>query len=320
MKKLLLSFAILSLATFASAQDAAKPAAGDTTSSDTAAPKYWTIEGGLGLMLNQVGLYRWQGGGEPSFSATLLYKSVYNYKKGKISWDNYVDLAYGLIQQGKNDLTKSDDRWEVGTKLGRQLNSKWDINAFATLRSQFAEGFDPDDVNLRISDLMAPGYLLTGIGANYKKGDWLNVNLSPVTGKITFVMNDSIANLEVVDGNGAGTGKGKYGNDVGKNVRNEFGAYAKISIKKELIENVTLSTQADFFSDYLHNFGAIDVNWNLTLLMKVNKYISCTVTTNLIYDEDIAIVLEKNNLGEPTHIGPAVQFKETVGVGFTYTY
>ena len=271
-------------------------------------------------MLNQVGLYRWQGGGQPSFAATFLYNGNFNYKKDGLSWDNYIDLAYGLIQQGNNETTKSDDRWEIGTKLGRKVNENWDINAFGTLRSQFTDGFDPDNTVLKISDLMAPGYLLAGIGANYKKGDWLDVNLSPVTSKTTFILNDSLANFDVPDANGVGTGKGKYGNVAGEKVRSEFGAYAKITIKKEILENVTLSTQADFFSDYLHNFGAIDVNWNLMLLMKVNKFITATVTTNLIYDEDIAIVLARNNAGTPIQIGPAVQFKETVGVGLTYTY
>ena len=317
MKKLLLLFtaSIVTVSTYA--QDATP--ATDTTGNDTIPPN-WVVEGGVGLMLNQVGLYRWQGGGEPSFSASLLYKGTFNYKKNKISWDSYVDLAYGLIQQGKQDLTKSDDRWEVGTKAGYQINKKWDINGFATLRSQFDEGFDPDNLELKISDLMAPGYLLVGAGANFKHQDWLNINLSPATGKFTFVLNDSLADQEVIDSDGFPTGKGKYGNDAGSKTRTELGAYAKISIKKEIFENMTLTTQADFFTDYLHNFGAIDVNWNLTLLMKVNKYVSATVTTNLIYDEDIAIVLERNNAGEPVHIGPAVQFKETIGVGLTYTY
>ena len=308
---------LLLIALFFSIQISAQDAEPPTTDS---IPKYWTVTGGVGFMINQVGLYRWQGGGEPSFSGTLLYKGNFNYKKEKITWDSYVDLAYGLIQQGKNEMTKSDDRWEVGTKAGQQLNEKWDLNIFGTLRSQFAEGFDPDDIELQISDVMAPGYLLAGIGANYKHGDWLNVNLSPVTSKTTFVMNDSLANAEVLNDDGTGSGKGKYGNDAGSKTRSEFGAYAKITIKKEILENVTLSTQADFFSDYLHNFGAIDVNWNLMLLMKVNKFITATITTNLIYDEDISIVLEKNNAGTPVHVGPAVQFKETVGVGLTYTY
>lgn len=284
----------------------------DTTSTDSV-PKFWTITGGVSLNLNQVGLYRWQGGGLPSFSATILYKGNFNYAKNKHSWDNYIDLAYGIIKQGKNNQTKSDDRWEIGTKYGNKINDKWDANVFGTLRSQFTEGFDPDDATFKISNLMAPGYLLAGIGLNYKKGDWLNVNLSPITNKSTFVLDTAIANLDI-------NGKGKYGNDPGSKSRQEFGAYAKITIKKEILENVTVATKADFFTDYLHNFGAIDVNWNFLLLMKVNKYITATVTFDLLYDEDIAIVLEKNNLGEPVHIGPAVQFKETIGVGLTYLY
>lgn len=308
MKRILLSAIIATFSMGSFAQEA------DTTAGDST-PKYWTIKGGVSININQVGLYRWQGGGLPSFSATLLYKGSFNYAKNKHSWDNYLDFAYGVIRQGNQEQTKSDDRWEVGTKYGHKISKSWDANAFGTLRSQFAYGYDSENDNALISNLMAPGYLLAGIGLNYKKGDWLEVNLSPVTTKSTFVMDTAIANLEV-----PGTGKGKYGNDLGASYRGEFGAYAKISIKKEILENVTLSTRADFFSDYLYNFGAIDVNWNLVLLMKVNKFITATVTMDLIYDEDIAIVLARNNAGEPIHVGPAVQLKETIGVGLTYTY
>lgn len=306
MKKILLSAMVLMFTNATFAQDTTATA-GDTV------PKYWTITGGVSLNLNQVGLYRWQGGGEPSFSATLLYKGNFNYAKDKNSWDNYIDIAYGSIKQGKNDQTKSDDRWEVGTKYGYQLKPHWDLNAFAVFRSQFTNGYDPDDATFKISNIMAPGYLLAGIGMNYKKGDWLEVNLSPLTNKTTFVLDTAIANLDI-------DGKGKYGNDVGASSREEFGAYAKITIKKEILKNVTVATKADFFTDYLHNFGAIDVNWNFLLLMKVNKFITATVTFDLLYDEDIAIVLERNNAGDPVHIGPAVQFKETIGVGLTYVY
>jgi hypothetical protein len=308
MKKLVLSAIFLTAVITSQAQDTASTA-------DSAAPKYWKVYGGISINLNQVGLYRWQGGGEPSFSATLLYKGNWDYAKDKNTWVNYVDIAYGIIKQGTAEQSKSDDRWELGSKYGHQISESWDLNVFATLRSQFTSGFDKDNTALEISNLMAPGYLLSGIGLNYKKGDWLNINLSPVTSKSTFVLDSAIANLEVPE-----SGRGKYGNDLGSSYRQELGAFAKITIKKEILENVILSTKADFFTDYLYNFGAIDVNWNLILLMKVNKFITATVTMDLIYDEDIAIILEKNNAGEATRVGPAVQFKETVGVGLTYTY
>jgi hypothetical protein len=289
-----------------------------TTTPDTA--KYWNINGGVSLNLNQVGLSNWQGGGEASLSATVLYKGNFNYKKNKVKFESYADLAYGLIRQGTRPLTKSDDRWEIGTRYGYQTGENWDANVFVTVRSQFDEGFDPTDTEFKISDFMSPGYILAGAAFNYSKSDWLNINLSPVTTKITIVANDSIANIDVPDANGNASGTGKYGTKTGENVRGEFGAFAKITITKEIIENVKLNTTADFFSDYLNNFGNIDVNWNLTVLMQVNKYLTATVTTNLIYDDDIAIVLEQSSQGVPTRIGPAVQFKETVGVGLTLTY
>ena len=306
MKKILLFAMVLLFTSVSFAQDTA------ATATDSV-PKYWTVDGGVSILLNQVGLYRWQGGGEPSFSLSLLYKGNFNYKKNKHAWDNYIDIAYGSIKQGKNDQTKTDDRWEVGTKYGQFVKPNLELNVFGVLRSQFTVGYDPEDPTFEISNLMAPGYLLAGIGMNYKKGDWLEVNLSPLTNKTTFVLDTAIANIDI-------DGKGKYGNDVGSTTREEFGAYAKITIKKEILENVTIATKADFFTDYLHNFGATDVNWNFLLLMKVNKFITATVTFDLLYDEDILIVLESNNLGEPIHIGPAVQFKETIGVGLTYTY
>lgn len=310
MKRVLLGLLLLSSIQIFAQNEA------DTTVKDST----WLVTGGVSLNINQVGLYNWQGGGEPSFSATLLYKGNFDYSKKKTTWNSYIDFAYGLIRQGKKPMTKSDDRWEIGTKLGHQLNKSWDFNGFATLRSQFTEGFDEDDENLEISNFMAPAYLLAGIGFNFKKGKWLNVNLSPLTNKTTFVLDTAIANLEVLNDVGEGTGKGKYGNELGNSVRAELGAFAKITISKEIFKNVKLNTSADFFTDYLENFGVIDVNWNLTALFQVNKYITCTVTTNLIYDQDISIVLEKNNKGEAVHVGPAVQFKETIGLGITYTY
>lgn len=297
--------------------------AGSIFAQDTPAPdslKLWKINGGVSLNLNQVGMTNWQGGGQPSLSATVLYKGNFNYAKNNVKFENYADIAYGVIQQGKGELTKSDDRWEIGSRFGIKTKGNWDANAFVTVRSQFDEGFDPDNAQLRISDFMAPGYILAGLGFNYEKDGWLNINLSPLTSKITVVADDSIANFDVPDANGNPSGKGKYGNDTGSKMRSELGAFAKITIQKEVIENVKINTTADFFSDYLNNFGNIDVNWNLTVLMQVNKYLTATVTTNLIYDDDIAIVLARNNAGEATRIGPAVQFKETVGIGLTLTY
>lgn len=289
----------------------------DAAPADTL-PKPWKIKGAVGLNFNQVGLYRWQGGGVPSMSYTFLYRGTFDYSKNDIYWNSFLDLAYGqLVQRGEDQ--KTDDRWEIGTQVGRKLSSKWDVNAFANLRSQFQEGFDPDDLTFRISDWMAPGYLQYGLAANYTPTDWLQINLSPITSKITFINDDSLANLRADPGNLEET-RGRYGQELGENIRFEYGAYAKIGIKKEIIENVLLDTKAEFFTNYAENFGSIDVFWDLALLLKVNKWLSASITTNLIYDEDIIMPLETDKNGNAVHSGPSVQFKQAIGVGIALTY
>ena len=41
---------------------------------------------------------------------------------------------------------------------------------------------------------MAPGYLLFAAGYDFKKGDWLSLFFAPVTGKMTFVLDETLAN------------------------------------------------------------------------------------------------------------------------------
>ena len=74
-----------------------------------------------------------------------------------------------------------------------------------------------------------------------------------------------------------------------------------------------MASKADFFSNYLHNPQNIDVSWETQIAMKVNKYISFTVQTHLIYDDDIKVPVEEN--GETRMVGSKVQFKEIAGVG-----
>jgi hypothetical protein len=51
--------------------------------------------------------------------------------------------------------------------------------------------------------------------------------------------------------------------------------------------------------------------------MKVNDWLSASITTNLIYDEDIQIAVEEDDQGNVTKTGPRVQFKEVFGLGLT---
>ena len=88
------------------------------------------------------------------------------------------------------------------------------------------------------------------------------------------------------------------------------------------MENISIQTNLDLFSNYLHNPGNIDVNWEVLLSMKVNKFFSATISTDMIYDDDIKIAEDKNHNGiiDIGEKGPRLQFKEVLAVGIAYKF
>ncbi|HCB45992.1 MAG TPA: hypothetical protein DEP37_06165, partial [Algoriphagus sp.] len=75
----------------------------------------------------------------------------------------------------------------------------------------------------------------------------------------------------------------------GENVRAEAGMSLATSVADiSLMENVNWKADLNLFSNY-ERFGNMVVNFNSTIRMKVNKYISTRIETVLIYDEEVFI-------------------------------
>jgi hypothetical protein len=272
--------------------------------------KLWT-KGGVGsLNFNQVSLSNWAAGGQNSISAGAFLNLMANYKKDKITWDNTLDLAYGMTQIGSDPLRKSDDKIDLNSKYGRLAINKWYYSGLINFKSQFTDGYNYPNDSVIVSRFLAPAYFLLSIGMDYKPNDNFSFYCSPVTGKITVVNDQKLADA------------GAYGVDSGKTHREEFGAYITISYKKEIMTNVTFGTKLDLFSNYSHNPQNIDVNWDVILAMKINKYITANITTSLIYDDDTKIAIMKKINGVDTQIGagPRTQFKEVLGIGLSYKF
>ncbi len=67
----------------------------------------------------------------------------------------------------------------------------------------------------------------------------------------------------------------------------------------------------------------VDVNWETLIAMKVNKYISFNLNTQLIYDDNIQVPFDKNHDGTVDtgeSIRSLVQFKEIFGAGISYKF
>lgn len=275
---------------------------------DADTSKIWKKGAVIGLNLSQTSLTNWQGGGQNSLAANALFSGFTNYKKGRNVWDNSLDLAYGLLQQGSAKLIKSDDKIDFNSKYGRFAFKHWYYSALLNFKSQMAPGYNYPNDSVVISRFLAPAYILASVGMDYKPNDYFSLYISPITQKTTIVNDDKLNAV------------GAFGVDSGKVIRSEYGAYARIQFQKDVFTNVNFKTKLELFSNYLDKPQNIDVNWETLLSMKVNKYISATLSTTLIYDDNILIPIDKDNDGIVEKSGPRVQFKEVLGIGFSYKF
>jgi hypothetical protein len=280
----------------------------------------WKIGGLLSLNLSQVSLTNWNAGGQNSLSMNSLIHLHANLTTEKTQWENSLNLGYGLLGQGRNkniNWIKTDDEIDITSKYGRKASENWWYSGFLNFSTQATPGYNYPNDSVQISKFMAPGYLLVAAGMDLKVKKIFSAFVAPFTMKGTFVADQTLADLgsfgvEAADSTGSSVVPGRRS-------RYEMGGYIRLSYEQEIMKNIKISSKLSLFSNYLENPENIDVTWENLIQFKVNKYISATLTTHLIYDDDIDIAVFDSE-GLEIGKGPRVQFKEVLGIGFAYKF
>ena len=290
----------------AKARDAAAAAAQARHASDSLDGK-WVRSGVVSLNMTQVSLSNWAAGGYNTLSGIAMFNGTANWKKDRCAWDNSLVLAFGGQQIEDTDPVKTDDRIELNSKYGYSLSQKWYLAGVFQFKTQFTEGFDAN-FN-RISNFLAPGYALLGVGMDYKPNDKFTAFLSPATARMVIVTDEKLF------GGSTDPDLRVYGVLNGNTTELEAGGYIRVMYKTDLAKNISFMTRGDIFSNYLRNPQNMDVNWETLWTFKVNDWFAATFNTLLIYDHDTQ--LPKENAEGIPYTGPATQFKQTLGVGLT---
>ena len=290
MKKLLLCIAFLASTAFIQAQttekdllkkteDAAKIIA-DTTGNG------WSKKGTLTFLFNQASFSNWVAGGESSLSGTLGLNYEFHYKSDKTTWDNRILANYGIMQTKNADFEKkTDDRFEYNSIYGKRAFGDWYFSFILNFKTQFTTGYIYDkDVNgvetrTENTEFFSPAYLTFGPGLYWKKSDNLKVNLAPLTSKFTFVNSDYTSGLGYVDGS-------YFGVNANKSMRYELGFYASAYYKFILMKNVSAENFLTLYSNYLDKPMNIDIDYQINIVMTINKTLSANFTFQTIYDDN----------------------------------
>lgn len=287
----------------------------------------WYKGGFLNTNFTNVGLSNWAAGGQSSVSIALIGNCFLIYKDSNQIWETYLDAAWGNIRNGRsklpdgtpNSFFKNEDKLIVLSKYGQKISNKWNYTALTEFKSQFLPGFAPYDPSSgttgpHVSNFLAPAFGLTSIGFDYKPDKFLSFYLSPVTGKFTIVNEQRLSDIgafgvrpATVDGNGIPI------RGTGQRFRSELGWYINVMFSKEVMQNVTVRSRMDMFTNY-KTPALIDINWETTINMKVNKYITSSIFTHLIYDDDIDV------RPELPFKSPGIQFKHVLGIGLSFKF
>jgi hypothetical protein len=263
----------------ANAQDVVTPTPVDTV-------KAWKSKGNFSLLVNQSSFSNWQAGGENNFSGTVGINYDLNYKKDGWSWDNKIIASYGLVKTNNTPFEKkTDDRFEFNSLLGKKATGDWSYSFFANLKTQLTKGYiygkDTLDREIRTpnTSFLSPGYLTFGPGMLYQKGDNLKINIAPLTSKLTFVDDDYTSDPLYVDGS-------YFGVDRGKSMRYELGFHTAVYYKLAIMTNVTFENILTLYSNYLEDPQNVDLDYQLNVVMKINRYLSTVISFQTIYDDN----------------------------------
>ena len=256
-------------------------------------PRLWTKKGNIILLFNQSAFNNeWLAGGTSNFAGNLGLNYDFNYKKGAVIWDNKCIVAYGLTKiKGADRASKTDDRLELNSLWGKKASGEWYYSALFNFKTQMDSGFDVSQN--KISHFFSPAYFQFGPGFLWKKNDNLSVNFAPTTTK-----------LILVDSHFTELGS-SFGVLQGDSSRFEFGASISAYYKLNLMANVSAENRLNLYSNYLQDPQNIDIDYQMNVVMKINRYMSANIALQTIYDDNAI---------------KAVQVREVFGLGVNYAF
>ena len=267
----------------------------------------WRKSFKAGFNLNQAAFSgNWKGGGVNSFGFNTLLNYKANYKKDKISWDNEIDLLYGMINNEGQGVRKTMDRIYLDTKYGRSFSEHWDAFIAANALSQFAKGYkyvkDANGVEQGqlTSDSFSPMFITMTLGAEWKPVSYFKMRFSPIAPRVTLLSNND-GRYDAVDP------VAPYGVLVGESSRFEWYAFQMIAdLDKDIAKNVNLKVRYLMFANYKTlEANKVDHRVDLSLTAKVGRFFNVNLGGIFIYDYD-------------QDISP--QYSQAISLGVLYTF
>ena len=280
----------------------------------------WVKGGLISFNLTQIGNSNWiaAGGDDFSLSAAGSLNVFANKTWGRKTWENVLDINYGLVNTTTLGVRKMNDRLDFLSKYGYKPKkwSKVNLSLLGQLRSQLTSGYEYNYLGTtekrRNSGFFAPAYIILSPGVDWKPNSWFSLFASPLAARWTIVTNGPYsyaAQGGIFNGQQETPLATLYGVDPAKENKGEFGAFVTATVKKDLLKNVFYYSKLDLYANYLKNISNVDVFWTNQFKVKLYKWFNLSYSLDMLYDDDV------RNPEKPTS-ALGLQVLSTFGIGF----
>lgn len=227
----------------------------------------------------------------------------------KLNQNLHPKLLYELTVQYKlginsapddelRDYSINEDLFQLVTKFGLKATKKFYYSMGLQFKTQLLQSFHSNTWDLG-SSFLTPGELNAGIGMTYstknKRGNAsFDASLSP----LSYNMKICRATHKI--------SPTTFGIEEGKHLGHEIGSSGECKFSWAITRNISLNSRLFVFSDYSYIQG----DWETTIDLAVNKFISTRIYAHLRYDDSADI----------NKAWRYWQFKEVFSFGLQYKF
>ena len=292
----------------------AKEAAG---TADSTGSGNWVFGGRFQLSLNQAYSNNWIGSSDPFVGLSTLDNLYLFYRKNKFSWENMLDIDFGMRYtfNSKSDkpmkYEKTSDKIDLNSQIGFKMKGDWYYGALLHINTQLANGWNSGNDSIKTSSFMTPGYVTLSLGINYKRKMWAWY-ISPIAAKMTTKTDPIFYNQMA------------FGVDSNKKTHLSVGAFTRISFAADIHPKINLNTKLELFYDYMGEYDQLrntTANFEMTWRFSVTEWLSITLKTALLYDYNIRFpVYDENGTVIEGITTDHLQFQELFGLTLGYKF
>ena len=286
-----MSIAVAASGQTQTSKDTEKKLAAAGTDADTAKLEGWHVNAVVGAGLSQAAFSNWAQGGENSFAYTLsglVNGTLYGERS---RWSNTLSLRYGQAQIGDDEAKKTDDEIYFESILVYRVWDPFHPYAAATLRTQFAPGYNypGNSPRVRVSKFFDPAYLTQSVGVIYEPS-------TIFTSRLGVAMREVLTSEfpQYADDS-------KTLNEI-ETTRFDVGLEWVSTLNYEFLPNMVYISRLELFAPF-KTFDRVIVRWDNVVSGKINNWFSVNLGVQVLNDANVT---------------PRTQLKQTLTLGVSY--